>query len=68
MDEETFNIQVRKFLKKVGISSQREIENAVRKAISSGNLNNDSIISAKMTLQIEELNLTAHVEEKIKLS
>ncbi len=68
MDEETFNIQVRKFLKKVGINSQREIENAVRKAISSGNLNNDSIISAKMTLQIEELNLTAHVEEKIKLS
>ena len=68
MNEEIFNIQVRKFLKNVGVSSQREIENAVREAISLGNLNDDSVISAKMTLQIEELKLTAHVEGKIKLS
>ena len=38
MNEDTFNLQIRKFLKKVGITSQREIESAVRKAIDSGAL------------------------------
>ena len=38
MNEDTFNLQVRKFLKKVGISSQREIERAMREGIESGAL------------------------------
>ena len=38
MNEDTFNIQIRKFLKKVGITSQREIERAVRDAVDSGKL------------------------------
>ncbi|HEV7618107.1 MAG TPA: DUF6494 family protein, partial [Burkholderiaceae bacterium] len=36
MDEETFNISIRKFLKMVGVNSQREIEHAVTKAIANG--------------------------------
>ncbi len=38
MDEEQLNIQIRKFLKKVGINSQREIEQAVREAAEAGSL------------------------------
>ena len=38
MDEEVLNIQVRKFLKKVGIQSQREIEQAVKDHLKKGSL------------------------------
>ncbi len=44
MDEDVFNIQLRKFLKKVGIQSQREIEQAVRDGIASGALKGLSLI------------------------
>jgi hypothetical protein len=43
MNEDTFNIEVRKFLKQVGITAQREIEGAVRKAIEAGRLEGDEI-------------------------
>ena len=46
MNEDTFNLQIRKFLKKVGISSQREIEAAVRKAIESGKIAGDGKLHA----------------------
>jgi Family of unknown function (DUF6494) len=67
MDEDKFNISVRKFLKVVGITAQREIEKAVREALNSGRLQGDANLKAKMTLEIEALGLTRLVEEDIEL-
>lgn len=67
MDEDVFNMQVRKFLKNVGITSQREIETAVRDAIASGKLKGDESIGAKVTLKIESLGLEADITGSIDL-
>ena len=67
MDEETFNRQIRKFLKNVGVTSQREIEEAVRKAIASGKLKGNETISARMTLTVEAADVEAVVEGEISL-
>ena len=50
MNEDTLNMEVRKYLKKVGVTSQREIEHAVLKAIESGTLSSIETIAVKMTL------------------
>ena len=52
MNEKTFNISIRKFLKMVGVSSQREIEQAVAKALASGGLAGNAALPATMTLDI----------------
>jgi len=67
MDEDVFNMQVRKFLKNVGVTSQREIESAVRAAVESGKLTGDETIEAKVTLSIENLGLTADINGSIDL-
>lgn len=67
MDEDVFNMTLRKFLKNVGITSQREIENAVRTAIDEGNLSGDESIEAKVTLSIESLGVSTDVNGKIDL-
>ena len=67
MDEDKFNMSVRKFLKVVGVSAQREIEKAVREASSAGRLQSDENLRAKMTLEIEVLGLTHLVEGDIEL-
>jgi hypothetical protein len=67
VDEETFNMQVRKFLKNVGVNSQREIETAVRSAIKSGKIKGDEMLSARMTLVIEGVNLEAVIKGSISL-
>ena len=67
MDEDKFNVSVRKFLKVVGITAQREIEKAVREAVSAGRLQGDENFRAKMTLEIEALGLTHLVEGDIDL-
>jgi hypothetical protein len=67
MDEDKFNISVRKFLKVVGVSAQREIEKAVREASSAGRLQSNENLRAKMTLEIETLGLTHLVEGDIEL-
>ena len=54
MDEDVFNIQLRKFLKKVGIQSQREIEQAVRDGIASGALKGNETLNASVHLQLGE--------------
>ena len=51
MNEDTFNIQIRKFLKKVGITSQREIEKAVRDAVESGKLKGNEKLEAVVVLK-----------------
>jgi len=50
MDEDNLNIEIRKFLKKVGITSQREIENYIRKKFSEGNLKKGDSIEVSMQL------------------
>ncbi len=68
MDADVFNIQIRKFLKQVGVTSQREIEAAVRAAIEDGRLKGDETITARMTLTIETLGLSKDIEGNITLS
>ena len=67
MDEDIFNMTLRKFLKNVGITSQREIEGAVRAAIESGKLSGDESINAKVTLKIESLGVSTDIDGKIDL-
>ncbi|MEJ2645398.1 MAG: DUF6494 family protein [Gammaproteobacteria bacterium] len=67
MNEEVFNQQIRKFLKKVGITSQREIEKAVRERIASGQLSGSDPLQARMTLHVPELDLTIEIDEEIAL-
>ena len=50
MNQDTFNMSIRKFLKHVGVHSQREIEAAVEKAIKSGKLKGHEKLPVKMTL------------------
>ena len=67
MNEEALNISTRKFLKIVGISSQREIEKAVAKAIEDGSIKGTESLPASMTLHVEGLNLTVKFEGAISL-
>lgn len=68
MDEETFNISIRKFLKVVGVSSQREIEQAVAKAIADGSIAGTETLMATMTLQIGAVNLSVTFDGDIALT
>jgi len=67
MNEDNFNIQLRRFLKKVGITSQREIEQAVRAAVESGALSGNESLQAKMTLTVPSLDLEVTIEDRIGL-
>lgn len=67
MDEEIFNMTLRKFLKNVGVTSQREIEIAVRDAVAAGKLKGDEKIAAKVTLTLEDLGVSKDVTGTIEL-
>ena len=67
MDQETFNLSIRKFLKMVGVNSQREIEQAVQRALDSGRLKGDESLPAKVTLEIPALGVTVPFDGDIKL-
>lgn len=67
MNEEELNMQVRRFLKKVGIQSQREIERAVREAAEAGRLPRGQALSAKMTLKIAQLDLDVEIDGDIRI-
>ena len=62
MNEEKLNLSTRKFLKNVGVNSQRIIENNVRKAVDSNHINSSRNINVSILLKIEDLN----IEEEIK--
>ena len=68
MDEDVFNMSIRKFLKKVGVTSQREIEAAVQAAIDSGKLTGNETLSAKVTLEIGEVGLSHEIDGQISLT
>ncbi|MBY4945229.1 DUF6494 family protein [Cupriavidus respiraculi] len=67
MNEETFNLSLRKFLKMVGVSSQAEIEKAVARALAEKTINGDETFPATMTLNIAGINLEVKFEGTIKL-
>ena len=67
MDTETFNLSIRKFLKMVGVNSQREIEQAVAKAIAAGGLAGTETFAAKVTLEIAPLKLNVRFDGEIKM-
>jgi hypothetical protein len=67
MNEDVFNMSVRKFLKKVGITAQREIENAIREAVSNGSLTGRETLAAKVTLTLGQTSLNLVVDGEIEL-
>ena len=67
MNEEAFNISIRKFLKMVGVSSQREIEQAVAKALAAGGVPGNAQLPAAMTLDIPALGLNVRFDGEIRL-
>jgi hypothetical protein len=67
MDDEAFNISVRKFLKQLGITSQREIELAVRELLDEGRLQGDESLPARATVTVEGLDREIVVEGEIQL-
>jgi len=67
MDYEPFNLSIRKFLKTVGVNSQREIEGAVQQALAAGRLKGDEAFAAKVTLEIPSLGVKVPFEGEIRL-
>ncbi len=67
MNPETFNMSIRKFLKSVGVQSQREIELAVEKAVAAGRLKGTETLPAKVTLTVEGVGLAVTIDGKISL-
>jgi hypothetical protein len=67
MNEDVFNASLRQFLKKVGITSQREIEKAVRDAVASGRLKGDEKLPARMVLTVGGVTLTHEIDAEIEL-
>ena len=68
MDEDKLNIEIRKFLKKVGITSQREIEKYVRKKFSKADIKNSQSIEIKMELTSNDGDLYHTIKEKIDIN
>jgi len=67
MNEDALNTSVRKFLKKVGVTAQREIEKAVRDAVSSGRLTGREALPAKASIVISGVSLSFEVDGAIEL-
>ncbi len=68
MNEETLNLSIRKFLKMVGINSQRAIEHAVAEAVAAGTIKGTESFPAKMTLQIAGLKVDVEFSGDISLN
>ncbi len=67
MDEEAFNMSVRKFLKQLGVTSQREIEAAVREQLESGALRGDEVLEVEARVTVRGLPQETVVSGKIAL-
>ena len=71
MDQETFNLSIRKFLKLVGVGSQREIEQAVQKALEgkagAQRLSGNETLAVKVTLEMPALGLKVPFDGEIRL-
>jgi hypothetical protein len=67
MNEDVFNMSLRKFLKKVGVTSQREIEKAVRAAVDAGKLSGKEKLRVVVSLKVEGLELAETIDGRIEL-
>jgi hypothetical protein len=67
MNEDVVNMDIRKFLKKVGVTSQREIEKALQEAVEAGRLDGSGPLRVSMTLEIAGLGLVHTVDGEIAL-
>lgn len=68
MNEDRFNMDIRKFLKLVGVTSQREIEMAARAALAKGRVADTTVLKPKIILSVPEIGLEHTVEGEIGLS
>ena len=66
MDEDRFNMAIRKYLKTVGVTAQREIENAVRQAAAAGKLKPGARLKAKTVLTLPEIGLAHEIDGEIE--
>ena len=67
MNEDVFNMSLRKFLKKVGVTSQREIEKAVRAAVDEGKLSGSEKLDVVVTLKVAGIDLSETIDGRIEL-
>ncbi len=67
MNEEVLNTSLRKFLKTVGVTSQREIEKAIRDAVTSGRIKGNEALKARMVLTIDDVGLNHTIDSTIEL-
>ncbi len=67
MDQDAFNMSIRKFLKHVGVHSQREIEAAVEKALAAGKISGAAKLPATMTLRVAGIDLEVTFKDEIEL-
>lgn len=68
MDEEALNLSVRKFLKKLGVTAQREIEQAVREAAAGGRLAGRTAFPAKATITVQGIDLAFEIDGDIEIA
>jgi hypothetical protein len=68
MNEDRFNMDIRKFLRVVGVTSQREIETAVREALANGRLAENALLKPRITLSIPELGVEHVVDSEIGMT
>jgi ribosomal protein L1 len=67
MNPDTLNMSIRKFLKTVGVHSQREIESAIERAMAAGKLKGNETLAAKMTLTLDGTDLNVTFDGNISL-
>lgn len=67
LDEQKFNLEVRRLLKRFGVGAQREIEKGVRGALESGALGTEEALAASVTLEVPAVGLRFRVEDTIAL-
>lgn len=67
-DDDTLNLEIRKFLKKVGVTSQREMERAIYGAAENGELDVDGTVHARVTMELPDLGKTVVIEADLALT
>ncbi len=67
MDEDRFNMSVRKFLKKVGVTAQREIEASIRNALAEGKLSGEGSVTARAVVTLEGFDSTTEISGEIDI-
>ncbi len=67
MDEDRFNMSVRKFLKKVGVTAQREIENNIRNALAEGKLTGEGKVTARAVITLEGFEGATEIDSEIDI-